>query len=39
MANVVTTGVVRRQLHDIPEVTTKAVEHRLDKRRCACGHV
>jgi transposase len=32
-------GVVRRQLHDIPEVTTKVTEHRLHKRRCGCGLV
>jgi transposase len=32
-------GVVRRQMHDIPEVTTKVVEHRLHKRRCGCGCV
>jgi transposase len=30
-------GVVRRQVHDIPEVTTRVVEHRLHKRRCGCG--
>jgi transposase len=35
-------GVVRRQVHDIPQVTCRAVEHRLHKRRCArpgCGRV
>ncbi|MPY81450.1 MAG: IS66 family transposase, partial [Actinophytocola sp.] len=32
-------GVVRRQVHDIPEVTTRVVEHRLHKRRCGCGRV
>jgi len=32
-------GVVRRQVHDIPEVTTRVVEHRLHKRRCGCGSV
>jgi hypothetical protein len=26
-------------LHDIPEVTTRVVEHRLHKRRCGCGVV
>jgi transposase len=30
-------GVVRRQVVDIPEVSAFAVEHRLHKRRCACG--
>ena len=32
-------GVVRRQVHDIPEVTTTVTEHRLHKRRCGCGTV
>jgi transposase len=35
-------GVVARQVHDIPEVTTTVVEHRLHKRRCprpGCGRV
>lgn len=32
-------GVVRRQLHDIPQVTTTVTEHRLHKRRCSCGRV
>ncbi len=35
-------GVMRRQVHDIPQVTTKVVEHRLHKRRCVrpgCGSV
>jgi len=32
-------GVVRRQVHDIPEVSARVVEHRLHRRRCACGHV
>jgi transposase len=32
-------GVVRRQMHDIPEVTATVVEHRLHKRRCGCGTV
>jgi transposase len=30
-------GVMRRQVHDIPEVTTRVVEHRLHRRRCRCG--
>jgi transposase/uncharacterized coiled-coil protein SlyX len=30
-------GVIRRQVHDIPEVTTRVVEHRLHRRACACG--
>lgn len=32
-------AVVRRQSHDIPEVTARVVEHRLHKRRCSCGTV
>lgn len=32
-------GMVRRQVHDIPEVTARVVEHRLQKRRCGCGCV
>ena len=35
-------GVMRRQVHDIPQVTTRVVEHRLHKRRCVrpgCGSV
>jgi transposase len=32
-------GVVRRQLHDIPQVSTRVVEHRLHRRRCGCGRV
>jgi transposase len=30
-------GLTRRQVHDIPEVTARVVEHRLHRRRCACG--
>lgn len=30
-------GVVRRQVHDIPTITPTVTEHRLHKRRCACG--
>ena len=32
-------GVVCRQVHDIPQVTTTVTEHRLFKRRCGCGSV
>src|SRR5829696_5473273 len=32
-------GVVRLPLRDIPEVTTRVVEHRLHRRRCGCGRV
>src|SRR4051794_1105303 len=29
--------MVRRQVHDIPTITPVVVEHRLHRRRCACG--
>jgi transposase len=32
-------GAVRRQVHDIPEVTATVTEHRLRRRRCGCGCV
>jgi transposase len=32
-------GVVRRQVYDIPTITPTVVEHRLHRRRCACGHL
>jgi transposase len=31
------TGVVRRQVHDIPTIIPVVVEHRLHRRRCGCG--
>jgi transposase len=37
LADAAAAGVVRRQVHDIPEVSTRVVEHRLHKRRCGCG--
>jgi transposase len=30
-------GVVRRQVHDIPTIRPRVVEHRLHRRRCCCG--
>lgn len=30
--------VVRRQVHDIPQVTARVTEHRLHRLRCRCGH-
>lgn len=30
-------GVVRRQVHDLPEVVPVVTEHRLHQRRCRCG--
>jgi transposase len=30
-------GVTRRQVHDIPQVSVHVTEHRLHRRRCACG--
>ncbi|MGH9394154.1 MAG: IS66 family transposase [Terriglobales bacterium] len=32
-------GLIRRQVHDIPEVSARVVEHRLHRRRCGCGTV
>jgi transposase len=32
-------GVVVRQVIDIPDVTASTTEHRMHKRRCACGVV
>lgn len=34
-----TVGVVRRQVHDLPEIRPWVVEHRLHRRRCRCGTV
>src|SRR3954465_5189572 len=31
------TGVIRRQVFDIPQITVRGVEHRLISRRCVCG--
>jgi len=31
-------GVVRRQIHDITQVSVQVTEHRLHRRRCRCGH-
>ncbi len=30
-------GVVRRQVHDLPEISPVVTEHRLHQRRCGCG--
>jgi transposase len=30
-------GVVRRQVHDLPEIVPVVTEHRLHQRRCRCG--
>ena len=32
------TGVERRQVFDLPDVTIKVVEHQLIERECGCGH-
>ena len=32
------TGVERRQVFDLPEVTIKVTEHQLIERECGCGH-
>src|SRR4051812_31562205 len=31
------TGMIRRQVFDIPTITVRVVEHRLISRRCVCG--
>ncbi|MFD8493140.1 DUF6444 domain-containing protein, partial [Amycolatopsis sp. NPDC059657] len=30
-------GVVRRQVHDLPEIVPVVTEHRMHQRRCRCG--
>lgn len=30
-------GVLRRQVHDLPEIVPVVTEHRLHQRRCRCG--
>jgi len=30
-------GVVRRQVHDLPEIVPVVTEHRMHQRRCGCG--
>jgi transposase len=37
LTNASPSGVVRRQVHDIPVITPIVVEHRLLRRRCGCG--
>ena len=32
------TGVERRQVFDLPEVTVQVIEHQLIERECGCGH-
>ena len=32
------TGVERRQVFDLPDVTIKVAEHQLIERECGCGH-
>jgi len=39
LAQAVAVGVVARQVIDIPEVSASTTEHRMHKRRCACGTV
>jgi transposase len=33
------TGVQARQVFDLPELRLRVVEHRVQRRRCGCGHV
>lgn len=37
LADAEVTGVERRQVIDLPEVTPTTTEHRAERRRCACG--
>jgi transposase len=37
LAGVPTADVVRRQVHDLPEITPVVTEHRMHRRRCRCG--
>jgi transposase len=39
LAGAAEAGVVVRQVIDIPEVSVSTTEHRMHKRRCACGVV
>ena len=39
LADAAGAGVVRRQVHDIPRIAPRVVEHRLHRRRCGCGQV
>jgi transposase len=37
LGRVPTADIVRRQVHDLPEITPVVTEHRLHRRRCRCG--
>jgi len=37
LGDAVAAGVIRRQVHDIPQVSATVTEHRLHRRRCGCG--
>jgi len=39
LAGAAQVGVVVRQVIDIPQISVSATEHRMHKRRCACGVV
>lgn len=39
LADAAEAGLVRRQVHELPEPTIVVTEHRMHKRRCACGCV
>jgi transposase len=38
LAGAETTGELRRQVLDIPEIRLRVVDHLAERRRCACGH-
>nr|WP_260407737.1 IS66 family transposase [Planomonospora venezuelensis] len=39
LAGAAEAGLVRRQVHELPEPAIVVTEHRMHKRRCACGCV
>jgi transposase len=38
LSNAAVSGVVRRQVFDLPPVVVATVEHRAQRKRCHCGH-
>ncbi len=39
LADAIDVGVTARQVFDLPPITAQVIEHRLVRRRCACGTV